>query len=105
LWVGLAVVVTGLVSNRLLKVLVWVVAVVEPLTIGFARVYRGMHHVTDVVAGAALGVGCLLVALMSVRLVSALVEQRGHQEPHERHEHHGHDERGRLPDSTNGIAR
>ncbi len=81
LWVGLAVVVTALVSNRLVRGVVWVVAVVEPLTVGFARAYRGMHHVTDVVAGACLGAGCLLVAVAAVRLVGAVVEHR--QREHE----------------------
>ena len=32
----------------------------------FARVYRGLHHVTDVVAGAVLGVGAVLTSLVVV---------------------------------------
>jgi membrane-associated phospholipid phosphatase len=76
LWVGLAIVVTALSTNWLLRTLVWLVAVVEPLTVGFARVYRGMHHVTDVLAGACLGLGCLLLALVGVRIVGAVVERR-----------------------------
>ena len=30
--------------------------------VAWSRVYRGMHHVTDVVAGAAMGAACLFVA-------------------------------------------
>ncbi len=38
-----------------------------PAAVGFARVYRGMHHPTDVVAGALMGVAVLAVALVAVR--------------------------------------
>ena len=40
------------------------------LVVGYARVYRGMHHVSDVVAGALLGVMSLLVAVIATRAAS-----------------------------------
>ena len=43
--------------------------------VAFARAYRGMHHVTDVVAGMALGIGALAVSLLAVRIVSGTVER------------------------------
>ena len=42
------------------------------LTVAFARTYRGMHHVTDVVAGALLGVGALAASAFAVRVVIAV---------------------------------
>jgi hypothetical protein len=44
--------------------------------VGFARVYRGMHHLTDVLAGALLGVGALTVALVAVRVTGVVVDRR-----------------------------
>jgi membrane-associated phospholipid phosphatase len=39
--------------------------------VGFARVYRGFHHPTDVAFGYALGCAVLLVAVLAVRTWSA----------------------------------
>jgi len=76
LWVGLVLVVTALTANLVARAIAWVVAVVLPAMVGFARVYRGMHHVTDVLAGALLGIGALVVAVMAIRLLTALIESR-----------------------------
>ncbi len=42
-------------SNRPLQLVLTGVAVVVPLVVGFCRMYRGYHHLTDVVAGFLLG--------------------------------------------------
>ncbi|MFL6114314.1 MAG: phosphatase PAP2 family protein [Catenulispora sp.] len=39
---------------------VWLILLI-PCAVGFARLYRGMHHPSDVVAGAVLGALCLLL--------------------------------------------
>jgi membrane-associated phospholipid phosphatase len=62
-----AVVVTASTVRPVWRALAWVAVVVMPATVGFARVYRGMHHPTDVVAGALMGVAVLAVALVAVR--------------------------------------
>ena len=50
--------------------------------VGFARVYRGMHHLTDVLAGAVLGVGALAVALTAVRVTGYVSDrQRERRDP------------------------
>ncbi len=53
--------------KRLLTAALSVVVALFALSVGFARVYRGMHHVSDVVAGALMGLGCLFVAAVAAR--------------------------------------
>jgi hypothetical protein len=53
------------------RVLVWIAAaaaILIPVAVGGARMYRGMHFLTDVVAGAALGAVWLVIAAAGVRL-------------------------------------
>lgn len=38
------------------------ICVLVPLLVAFARFYRGMHHLSDIAAGAAVGVACALLA-------------------------------------------
>ena len=49
------------------RALAWLAAAVMPLVVGFARVYRGFHHPTDVFFGLVLGLAALLVAVLAVR--------------------------------------
>ncbi len=64
---GIALVISRSVQSRLIQVACWTVAVVIPLLVAFARMYRGMHHPTDVAAGLLVGIGALLVASAAVR--------------------------------------
>jgi undecaprenyl-diphosphatase len=73
LWVGLAIIISADVRRRLVSVVAWIVAVLLALFVAFARAYRGMHHVTDVVVGMAVGAAALAVALLAVRVVSGTV--------------------------------
>jgi len=43
-------------------------AILIPPIVGVARIYRGMHYTTDVIAGAALGIVWLFVAVRCTRL-------------------------------------
>ena len=52
-------------------------AVVAPIVVATSRLYRGMHNVTDVVSGALLGAGCIVVGYVAVRA--------GMRSAHERH--------------------
>ncbi|MDN4475579.1 phosphatase PAP2 family protein [Demequina sp. SYSU T00192] len=45
-----------------LRVTVIVVCALMPVAVALSRVYRGMHHPTDVVAGLAVGATCALIA-------------------------------------------
>jgi membrane-associated phospholipid phosphatase len=82
LWCGTALIVNATVRNRVVRIIAWVVAVAVSLTVAFARTYRGMHHLTDVVAGALLGVGALAASAFAVRVVIAVGERR---HAHSRH--------------------
>jgi undecaprenyl-diphosphatase len=76
LWGGIALVVMVLTSSVVLRVLAWTPAAVLPPLIAFARVYRGMHHTTDVIAGFALGLMALAVALEAGRMWTATAHPR-----------------------------
>ncbi|NUP21080.1 MAG: phosphatase PAP2 family protein [Streptomyces sp.] len=63
---GMALVLTTHVRNRALQVVIWAIGVAAPLVVGFSRLYRGMHFLTDVVWGLLLGVFCVVVAARSI---------------------------------------
>jgi len=71
LYLGLAIVITLFVRHIVIRVLVWLTALLVPVAVAVSRVYRGMHHPTDVLAAFLLGGGCLLVAILAVRVASA----------------------------------
>jgi membrane-associated phospholipid phosphatase len=53
------------------RALVWIAvaaAVLIPVAVAGARMYRGMHFLTDVVAGAALGAVWLVISALGIRL-------------------------------------
>jgi membrane-associated phospholipid phosphatase len=70
LFVGVALIVTCCTNRRFLRVASRVVAALISALVGFARVYRGLHHPTDVFVGALFGLACLFVAAMAVRSVT-----------------------------------
>ena len=61
LYGGLAVLAWHVTGNRPLQLTLTVLAVVLPPAVGFARMYRGFHHLTDILAGLLLGGIWLLV--------------------------------------------
>jgi undecaprenyl-diphosphatase len=67
LYVGLALIVTSLVRNLLVRVVVWSVAIGIPIAVALSRLYRGMHHPTDVIASVIGAAGCLAFALLATR--------------------------------------
>jgi len=67
LFAGLAIVVCCCTTKTGLRVASFVFAVAVATLVGFGRVYRGLHHPTDVAAGALLGASCLVVAVLAVR--------------------------------------
>ena len=67
---GLALSITliAAVTQYLVHRLAIALAFLVPATVGFSRMYRGMHYPSDVVAGAALAAVWLIVSLHSVRM-------------------------------------
>jgi membrane-associated phospholipid phosphatase len=67
LYVGIATVVAWRVRHKLLRVLLVALFVAVPILVAVSRLYRGMHHPTDVVFGALNGLACLAVAVYARR--------------------------------------
>jgi undecaprenyl-diphosphatase len=63
----LAVLVGWNTRSTTLRWLAWALAVLVGPAIAYSRVYRGMHHPTDVIVGLVLGIACLAVAFWAVR--------------------------------------
>jgi membrane-associated phospholipid phosphatase len=68
---GIALLIASRVRSGALRLIVWLVAIAIPLLVALARMYRGMHHPTDVTAGLLVGVGSLVVALTAARVAGA----------------------------------
>jgi membrane-associated phospholipid phosphatase len=81
LYVGLAIVIWSLVRSSAIRAIVWIVAVALPVFVGVSRLYRGMHHLTDVIASLLLGCGALLFALLVTRSAVADSEARAEERP------------------------
>jgi membrane-associated phospholipid phosphatase len=76
LYGGLLLVLISRVRNTTLTVLAWVCIVAVPLFVGWARMYRGMHHLTDTAAGVLLGIGALVAVVFATRAAGATSERR-----------------------------
>jgi undecaprenyl-diphosphatase len=69
---ALAVILTARVKSRRVRVIVWVVCTLMFVLIGFSRIYLGVHHTTDVIAGFAAA----LIWILVVRFVEMELARR-----------------------------
>jgi membrane-associated phospholipid phosphatase len=76
LYGGLLLLLISRVRSATLTILIWPVIVAIPLFVGWARMYRGMHHLTDTAAGVLLGIGALVVIVFATRAAGATSERR-----------------------------
>jgi membrane-associated phospholipid phosphatase len=76
LWISLAIVISRHVKSVVVRTLVWIVAIALPIFVGLSRLYRGMHHPTDVLASILVGVGAILIAGLAVGTASAVAAIR-----------------------------
>ena len=71
------------ISNVVVRRVVIVLCILAPLLVSYARLYRGAHHVSDIVVGMLNGVLCALLAWNYLRrepasgTASSGVETRG----------------------------
>ena len=66
-YVGLVVVVSWQTARRSLRILALVVAVTVPLIVATSRLYLGVHYLTDLLAGALLGLTSIVVSYRIIR--------------------------------------
>jgi membrane-associated phospholipid phosphatase len=72
---GFALLLTSRMGSTRGKVLVWAAALAIPPIVAASRMYRGMHHPLDMLAGVFIGIAALLLALLLVR-VTGVVARR-----------------------------
>ncbi|HJS27752.1 MAG TPA: phosphatase PAP2 family protein, partial [Actinomycetota bacterium] len=74
LYVGLALIVMSLVRSRIVRSAVWIAAIALPIFVAVSRLYRGMHHPTDVIGSLVGALGCLAFAFLATRTGVAVAE-------------------------------
>jgi membrane-associated phospholipid phosphatase len=73
---GFALLLTSRMSSTRAKVLVWAGALAIPPIVAVSRMYRGMHHPLDMLAGVLIGIAALLLALLLARAVGVVARRR-----------------------------
>ena len=69
---ALAAILTARIKSRRARIAIWIVSAFMFLTIGFSRIYLGVHHTTDVIAGFAAA----LIWILMVRFVEVQLRRR-----------------------------
>jgi membrane-associated phospholipid phosphatase len=67
LYLSFALLAAQRIERAWLRRLVIVVCAVIPFLVAYARLYRGMHHLSDVLIGALNGIACALLAWTCLR--------------------------------------
>ena len=76
LYSGIALLLTSRLAHGPWRIAVWVIALAIPPIVALARMYRGMHHPIDVLAGVPIGIAAILVVLFAARVAGAAVARR-----------------------------
>lgn len=75
-YAGLVLLLTSRFQTRGLRICAWAMAIVIPVFVAFARMYRGMHHPLDIAGGLVIGIGALLVLLFATRAAGLAQQAR-----------------------------
>ena len=75
-YAGLVLLLTSRFPTRGLRICAWAIAIVIPIFVALARMYRGMHHPLDTAAGLVIGIGALLVLLFATRAAGVAQQAR-----------------------------
>ena len=73
---GFALLLTSRISSTWAKVLMWACAVLITPVVATSRMYRGMHHSLDIVAGLLIGIAALSLALLLARVTGYVARRR-----------------------------
>jgi undecaprenyl-diphosphatase len=76
LYMSVAIIVWTLSNSRVLHVLFWAIAIFVPVFVALSRLYRGMHHATDVLGSVVLATGALCCAVAVTRVTTAVTLDR-----------------------------
>jgi undecaprenyl-diphosphatase len=80
LYGGLLLLLASRIDNRAVRILALLVGVAIPVFVGWARMYRGMHHLSDVGAGVFMGIGALAILIFVARASRAAAQTRDAEE-------------------------
>ena len=75
LYGGLALLLASWARTRATWLLAAVVVALVPAFVAWGRMYRGMHHLTDSLAGVLIGIGALCLTVFAARVAGATVER------------------------------
>ena len=73
---GLALLITSRLTSGVHRAIVWSIAVVIPLIVGVSRMYRGMHHPLDTLAGVLVGIAALALVVFVARVTGVVARAR-----------------------------
>jgi membrane-associated phospholipid phosphatase len=73
---GFALLLTSRMASTRAKILVWAGALAIPPIVAVSRMYRGMHHPLDMLAGVLIGIAALLLALLLARATGVVRRRR-----------------------------
>lgn len=62
-------------TNRFTPFAAWFLAILLAFAVGVSRTYRGEHCVTDVLAGALVGVGALCTGAIMIRIAAVRADE------------------------------
>ena len=82
LYGGLLLLLASKIDNLTLRITALLVGIAIPVFVSWSRMYRGMHHVTDVGAGVLMGLSALAILVFVARASGAAAQMRDGSRPY-----------------------